>query len=138
VGTVLAIDPGTRYIGLAISNPEGTMAFPHEVVPASKTLVPDLLKLIQERDVSQVIIGRPLALRGTVLPMTQIAEDLAAQLTEALKSAGLQTQVQLVDERLSTREAGQHSGAARLDAAAAAIILQTHLDSQARRPKPAQ
>ncbi|MFO0704466.1 MAG: Holliday junction resolvase RuvX [Candidatus Andersenbacteria bacterium] len=132
LGVVLAIDPGTRYVGLAISNPEATLAFPLEVVAAEAQLVPRIARLVEERAVARLIVGRPLSLRGTVLPMTPVAEQLAEQLKTSLKLP-----VDLVDERLSTREASERTSKKRVDAAAAALILQTYLERHLPRKQQA-
>ncbi|MFH0830873.1 MAG: Holliday junction resolvase RuvX [Parcubacteria group bacterium] len=125
---ILALDPGMRYVGVALSNPEQSLAFALEIIDTSRTnLLARLKFLIAEKSVAHVVIGRPLSLRGTALPMTKQAEELAQELKTKL---GVTTQ--LVDERLSTREAQHLSAdkAGRPDAAAAALFLQTYLDRQ--------
>jgi len=122
-GAVVALDPGTKFVGVAVSDRERSMAFPVAVLPAKReTLLAELKKVIAERGVTQLIVGRPLALRGTTIPMTQHAEDFAEWLKAELKLP-----LELVDERLSTRAAGQATKAERVDAVAATLLLDTYL-----------
>ena len=133
--TVLALDPGMRYIGVAISDPDMRVALPLKILSRtpSKKMLDDLRELVTEKNVAEIIVGRPLALRGTSIPMTREAEKLA----DLIKNT-LAVNVTLVDERLSTRAAqratrkrtGRAGKEGRLDPAAAAIFLQTYLDSK--------
>lgn len=126
--TVLAVDPGSRYIGVAVSNPERTLAFPVTVLDATPkhALLTELATIARERTVDQLVVGRPLSLRGSPLPMTAVAEELAATLGKHLELP-----VALVDERLSTKEAAVTGKPGhRVDAQAAALFLQTYLDSR--------
>lgn len=137
---VLAVDPGSRYVGVAVSNPERTIALPIAVLAATpqRSLVEQLRTLARERNVDQLVVGRPLALRGTPLPMTAASEALAELLGRELSLP-----VELLDERLSTKATGvapgeggggqSKGGMARVDAQAAAIFLQTYLDAQQRK-----
>lgn len=124
----MGIDPGTRYVGLAVSNPERTIAFPLTVLAATpkRALLAAIGQAAAERKVDQFVVGRPVALRGTPLPMTSVAEALGTSLTTALKLP-----VALVDERLSSKEATVTAPSKkRIDAHAAAVFLQTYLDRQ--------
>jgi putative Holliday junction resolvase len=125
MAAILAIDPGTRYIGVAVSDPERRLAFPLAIIPAQpqNQLFQALREKIKEKMVDSIIVGRPLSLQGNVLPMTHTAEKFA----EWLRSQ-FQLPVQLVDERLSTVEAGKlQTAAGRVDASAAALLLETFL-----------
>lgn len=126
---VMGLDPGTRYTGVAVSNPEQTMAFALEVIDSTSTdLMARLTSLVEQKKIGQIIVGRPVALRGTPIPMTEHAERFAQQLRQRLTLP-----VELVDERLSSRQAEQSRGkATRPDAAAAALLLQTYLDRTQR------
>jgi len=126
MAAVLALDPGTRYVGVAVSNPEKTIALPVTVLDATpkQALLAGIAALVKERAVDQLVVGRPLALRGTPIPMTATAESFADDLRAALKLP-----VELVDERLSTKSAHPaDSQGGRVDASAAALFLQTYLD----------
>lgn len=134
-GPVLALDYGSKRIGMAISDTRAEFAFPAGEL-ARKSLARDLdalRKLTRERGVVEIVVGLPLHLDGRAGPEAEAARRFA----EAVRGAtGLP--VALLDERWTTREAeralresqprrGKRAGT-RLDAAAAAILLRTYLE----------
>ena len=140
---VLALDLGRRRIGLAISDASGTLARPLDVIDALGAaqlgrVVAAIARVADEDDgLETVVVGLPSRLDGT--PNEQTAPVLA--FVEALKRR-IGQPVVLQDERLSSVEAESRlavrdrdwrSRKKRLDAAAAAVILQDYLDER-RRP----
>jgi putative Holliday junction resolvase len=134
--TVLAIDPGSRRVGVAISDPGGTFALPLGVIERSSdnSYIDRLADLAASRGVDEVVVGLPLRLSGSQGPEAHDARALA----EALHAL-LGVPVHLVDERLTTRQAeGSLAGAGvrsrarrgRIDQVAAAVLLQGFLDSR--------
>jgi putative Holliday junction resolvase len=88
--------------------------------------------LIREHQVERVVVGYPRSLNGTVGPQAQRVERYVEELRQRLSAP-----IVLWDERLSTAQAERmihHSGGRvrreRIDAAAAAVILQSYLDAQ--------
>lgn len=133
-GRVLAVDPGSRRIGLAVSDPEGTVALPLGVVPAGFDLVARIGEIAQEHEVIEIVVGLPLRLDGSEGPAAHDARRLAGRLEEELP-----VKVSLVDERLTTAAAGRAldegevTGRKRrgiVDQVAAALLLQGYLDAQ--------
>jgi putative pre-16S rRNA nuclease len=145
LGTVrfLGVDYGQRRIGLALSDASGTLARPWKAVArtgnnvqVAATLAGIVGALADEDDgLEAVVLGLPRALGGEATEQTAVVMAIA----EALR-AKVSVPVVLQDERLSSREA--ESLLARrikdwrerkplLDAAAAAVILQDHLDGRA-------
>jgi putative pre-16S rRNA nuclease len=131
---VLAIDPGSRRCGVAISDSARTMAFPRPAL-AAEDVVLGVARLVREEGVDLVVVGRPVALAGTATASTKLAEDLAARLRE-----GLDVDVAQFDERLTTtaaqrslRDAGvkAREHRERIDSAAAVVMLQHFLESRA-------
>lgn len=132
---MMGIDPGGKRIGVALSDPTGLLATAYTVLRRT-TLERDLdalRKIAQEHDVQHVVVGLPLHLSGREGDEAERAREFASRVGEAL---GLP--VELVDERLSSVEAERQLMEARvrrdrwktkLDAIAAAIVLQGHLDS---------
>ena len=137
-GRVLALDVGARRTGLALSDPTGTLATPFGVI-ASRTplreIVGTIERLRHESDgLAAVVVGRPVRLDGTPNEQTSRVDALVSALRNR---AGLP--VLLQDERLTSVEAesrlAEHekdwrARKAKLDAAAAAVILQEYLDRQ--------
>ncbi|HEX2445660.1 MAG TPA: Holliday junction resolvase RuvX [Vicinamibacterales bacterium] len=141
---VLAIDVGARRIGVALSDPTSTLASPWRMISSSGSIQDDAVAiagLVEEaaRDgdaVSTIVVGLPLRLDGSASDQTSRARALAAALESV---TGLP--IVLQDERLTSREAEQRlalrmmnwrTRKARLDAAAAAVILQDYLDARGR------
>lgn len=136
---VLAVDPGSRRVGVAVSDPTGTVARPLAQVPAepSTSLAQRLVRLAQEQEAEALVVGLPRRLDGSQGPEARAARELAAQLREL---SGLP--VTLVDERLTSVAAeraliaaGEKRARRRglSDQVAAALILQQHLDMRNRR-----
>ncbi|MFO7691549.1 MAG: Holliday junction resolvase RuvX [Vicinamibacterales bacterium] len=139
---ILGVDDGRRRIGLAISDPTGTLARPAETVTghddpsAAAREVTAALRRLEAGDdpVGAIVVGLPLRLDGTPNEQTGHARALAAELG---RLTGLE--VLLQDERLTSREAESRLALrerdwrirkTRLDAAAAAVMLQEYLDSR--------
>jgi putative Holliday junction resolvase len=136
----LAVDHGEKRLGLALSDPTGTIASPLEVY-TRRGWTQDLAHvraLIDAHAVTTIVVGCPLTLRGEVGPEARRATAFAMRLRDALEIP-----VVVVDERLSTaaaeralREGGGRAPARRRarDAVAAALILQTYLDRRRAEP----
>ena len=127
---ILALDYGSSRTGVAISDASGTLARPVSVVrkAASEKGLAEIAALVTENDVERIVVGLPLTLRGE--HGKQAAE------TEVFVTAlrGLVTvPVETADERFTTALAQRFGGSAPQDAAAAAHLLQSWLDAEARR-----
>jgi len=138
VTRVLTVDPGSRRVGIAVSDPTGTIAQPLTALPAepAATLAGRLLALAREQEATRLVVGLPRRLDGSSGPEAKAARALADQLR---RDGGLE--VALVDERLTSVAAERAllaGGASRArrrqlsDQVAAALILQTYLDSTPR------
>ncbi len=138
---VLALDYGERRIGVAISDPLGLWARPLAVIErrSREHDYRAIGELVEEHEATLVIVGHPLELHGEVGPQARRVERYAAGLAERLS-----VPLVLWDERLSTaaaesalREAGESSRQyrGRLDAVAAAVILQSYLDAVEERER---
>jgi len=137
---VLALDLGSRRIGLALSDPEGRLAFPEGALQRRDPQrdVEALCELCRERGVERVVVGLPLHLHGGESEGARQARRFAAALAEATG-----VPVDTLDERWTTREAqrsldeaGPRSRKRRrrsrehgtVDAVAAALLLRTYLE----------
>jgi putative holliday junction resolvase len=139
-GRVLGVDVGTARVGLALSDPTGTLASPLETLRRAKdeSDLDRLAALVEEHEVSEVVVGEPRHLSGA---SGASAADADAY-SEALAGRIADVPVFRIDERLSTvtaashlREGGMDSRKQRpvIDQAAAVVILQQYLDSRTRR-----
>jgi putative holliday junction resolvase len=141
MGRVLAVDPGTRRVGLALSDPGATIAQPLAVLQADpmESLPERLAEQAKRHEATELVVGLPRRMDGALGPEALDAKALAERLR---RLTGLP--VTLVDERLTSVAAERAllaTGTRRArrrelsDQVAAALILQTYLDSAAaRRP----
>ena len=131
---IMAVDPGTKRIGLALSDPSATIAQALATVPAepADTLAARLTAMAQMHGAERIVVGLPRRLDGTRGPEAVAAQELADRLR---KASGLP--VEMVDERLTTvaAERALIAGGVRrekrrltVDRVAAALMLQAHLD----------
>jgi putative Holliday junction resolvase len=135
---ILAVDPGSKRVGLAVSDPSATIAQALTTVPAepADTLVSRLAEIAKAQEARRIVVGLPLRLDGRRGPEAVAAKVLADRLR---KESGLP--VELVDERLTTAAAERSliAGGMRrekrrltIDGVAATLLLQGHLDSRRR------
>src|SRR5579884_2705226 len=132
---ILAIDHGTVRIGLAISDELGVIAQPLEFVPAEplEKVFARLKEIIQEKEVGLLLVGMPRNMDGSYGP----AAAKVKEFIEALKTA-ISVPVKTWDERLTSAQANRLLIQAdvrrdlrrqKVDQMAAAILLQSYLDS---------
>ena len=139
---IVGLDVGERRIGVAVSDPTGMLARPLHVIEISglehnalERTAHEVALLYRDDDsVNCIVVGLPRRLDGSPNTMTSRVEAFAARLRERTNLP-----VVLQDERLTSREAESRLALRekdwrvrkkRLDAAAAAIILQDYLDSR--------
>jgi putative Holliday junction resolvase len=131
---ILAVDPGSKRVGVALSDPTATIAQALMTIPAEPgaTLASRLAEIASTHEARRIVVGLPLRLDGTRGPEAAAAEKLASSIRQA---SGLP--VELIDERLSSVAAERSlvAGGVRrdkrrltVDRVAAALMLQAHLD----------
>jgi putative Holliday junction resolvase len=132
-GRILALDPGERRVGVAVSDPLGITAQPHDVLDAtSPGLMGQIARLAADLDVERIVVGLPIGLSGREGPSAAAARAFAAAVEQATGRV-----VTLVDERFTSVSAervlvqaglsGRRRRAVR-DRVAAAVLLQAYLD----------
>jgi putative Holliday junction resolvase len=130
---VLGIDLGTRRIGVAVSDRTGTLASPLKVLERSGDAARDrgeIVRLVREEEVERVVVGMPTSLSGEPGPAAKAAMAETVALSDELE-----VPVVAWDERFTTVIAGRSmQGTAKkkrstIDAAAAAVMLQSWLDA---------
>ena len=138
---VLGLDLGSRRVGVAVSDPSGTVATPHTVLTRTGDRKADheaIVALARELAVDRIVVGLPLSLDGTVGPAARAVEEEVAALAKVVA-----VPVLTHDERLTTVAAERPMMAARMraearrrvvDKVAAAVMLQSWLDGAAAGP----
>jgi putative Holliday junction resolvase len=146
----VAIDFGGRRVGLAVSDASRTLARPLETLTrphgsSDAQVVASVLDAVEklERDadpVDTLVVGVPRRLDGSPNEQTPKAEQFVAALRAATTRAVVAQDERLTsheaDQRLALRERDWRKRKARLDAAAAAVILQEFLDTDRAEPMP--
>jgi len=132
---VLAVDPGEKRIGIAISDPTGTIANPLMVIQHVSRLVDaaQIAGLARENAAAEIVVGEALDDDGNETP----ASRHAAKFVEAIQTQ-TELPVSLWDESDSTNEAiaakvalgvSRDKRKGHQDALAATVILQSYLDA---------
>ncbi len=140
----LGIDYGTKRVGLAVSDPLGTIAFPREIVANDEKLIEKLTQLINEEGITAVVVGKSLTLTGEENILQRKIDSFVEKLKERL---GDRVSFHFQDERMSShavhmnffskeeKRSRKHFSqkekerkTRHIDAEAAAVILQRFLD----------
>jgi putative Holliday junction resolvase len=132
---ILALDHGTKRIGIAVSDELNVIAQPLEFVPAEPfaRFLARLRELLREKQVELILVGLPRNMDGSYGPAALEVEDFVAALKRALT-----VPIRTWDERLTTAQANRlliqgnvrrEKRKQKVDKMAAAILLQSYLDS---------
>ncbi len=134
-GRVLALDFGTRRVGVAVSDPLGISGQPHSVLDgADPGLMENIGRLAADLGAERIVVGLPLSLNGSEGPAAAAVRRFAGEVAAA---TGLP--VELLDERFTTVSAERVLVEAGLpgrrrrrvrDRVAAAVLLQSYLDGR--------
>ena len=129
----LGLDIGTVRVGVSITDPSGTMAFPLSTFPVD-VAIDEIVKIIEREEIHQIVVGVPYKLSGKSGQSVELVESF---LTKLLLEKPEVT-VHKVDERFSTslaekqlKSTNRSASKSRdiIDQLAAVNILQTFLDS---------
>lgn len=136
-GRAVALDLGTRRIGVAASDPGGVLASPRTTLERSGDLALDhrrIAALVAEEEATTVVVGLPLSLDGSIGPAARAVLEEVVDL-----AAVLRVPVVTHDERFTTVTAHEQLRAAGMggrrrrsvvDQQAATVLLQDWLDAQ--------
>jgi putative Holliday junction resolvase len=131
---VLALDHGTKRMGIAISDELGMIAQPLEFIPAEPfaEFLDRLNEIIRTKQVELILVGMPRNMDGSYGPAALKVQEFVAVLKDAMTIP-----IQTLDERLTSVQAhrflteAEVSGRQRkgkVDKSAAAVLLQSYLD----------
>lgn len=128
----MSLDYGTRYIGVAITDPDERLALRHSVIDQKQQNALDALKqIIEQEKIDKLLVGVPISLSGKPSQQTQITRDFIATLQAEFPTLNIAE----VDETLTSWSADEQirqEGGKKEDAhmEAARIILQTFLNKK--------
>lgn len=125
---LLGIDFGTKRIGIALTDESGSMALPYSVIENSKESLAEILEVCKKNSVSKIVIGESKNYSGLDNDIMNGVNGIAEQLKQN------DIEVVLHPEFLTSFQAEQtnfnlQGNKNMLDASAAAIILQSYIDS---------
>ena len=121
----MGIDYGTKRVGIALTNENGDMAFPREVIANDGGLVGKIGDIVTSERVGKVIVGHSVSKTGKDNPLQERIEEFIGELT---LHAGIP--IELWPEQYTTQEARRVQGKTeKTDASAAALILNSYLEA---------
>ena len=132
---ILAIDHGTKRMGVAVSDELGMIAQPLEFIPAEPfaKFLDRLKEILREKQVELILVGMPRNMDGSYGPAALKVQEFVAVLKDAVAIP-----IKTLDERLTSVQAHRFLTEAevrgrqrkeKVDKSAAAILLQSYLDS---------
>lgn len=139
---VLALDVGSKRIGVAVADPSGTFAMPLTVIERTNARE-DLARvndLLRRQGAQEVVIGDPLTLNGRRGPAAERIDRFARELARVFDGT-----IHRMDERLTTAQAtktlieadvGRRRRRSLVDKMAAALILETFLARRRNAQRP--
>jgi putative holliday junction resolvase len=136
----LGIDYGTKRIGLAVSDENGTLAFPKEIVLNNAKTLEHLAEILKKENIAEIVIGESVDFSGRLNALSARIEVFILELEEEFKLP-----IHKQKEFLTSVEARRYGSSkelspsqahskvkqiksGRVDAKAAALILQRYLD----------
>tara|TARA_Y100001970_G_C13487440_1_gene487323 strand:+ start:24 stop:434 length:411 start_codon:yes stop_codon:yes gene_type:complete len=136
LGRILALDIGSRRIGVSMSDPMQIIASPFSVIDCklSKDIFSDILGIIESYSIESVVIGMPITMKGEESIQTKTVKKFIEDFSKLIS-----VKIYTIDERLSSVSAekeliksgiktGHNKG--EIDKTAATLILQEFLASQ--------
>ncbi len=129
----LGLDIGDRWIGVAMSDPQGILASPLTIIDRTdeQSGIAAILAIIDQNQVGVIVVGLPISMNGNIGPQAEKVQGFAQELSKHTKLP-----VEFRDERLTTVSAQRlirmtrKNRKVRDDAMAAALILQGYLDEK--------
>ena len=132
---IMGIDYGERKIGVAISDPLKIISYPYTTIDRKKTpdYMSEIKKIIDEKQIGEIVIGYPIALSGKKSQQTEITEKFINKLI-----LDLDVIIHKCDERLTSHEASRYlkeqniktgHNKEKIDQISASLILRQFLSS---------
>ena len=129
----MGLDIGDRWIGVAMSDPQGILASPLTIINRTdeQSAVNAIITIIEQNQVGVVVAGLPISMNGSIGSQAEKVQDFIRELSQHTE-----VPIEFRDERLTTVSAQKlmkmtrKGGKVRDDAMAAALILQAYLDEK--------
>ena len=144
-GRFLGIDYGTKRIGLSISDENGQIAFPKEILANDLNTFDKLCALINREDIKEIVVGESVDFSGKLNALSGRIEVFILELKEKFdlpvhKQKEFLTSVEARHSKDTKKDFNQTQShnkvkqikSGRVDASAAALILQRYLDRRSR------
>lgn len=129
----LGIDYGTRRIGLAVSDETGRVAFPFTTIHATDSALSEIEQVIKKEGIEKIVLGESRNFAGEANPLMEDIEQFKMDLEE-LSGLPVEYEQELFSSALAARQfvpdgsRKENPSQEKLDASAAAVILQSYLD----------
>jgi putative Holliday junction resolvase len=140
--TILALDFGKKYIGMAVGDTISGIAFPRDILQNSENIFEKILNFCQRENIQKIILGLPTFPEGKETEETKNARIFADTLEDYFFEKNISIPVDYHNEHLSSKtvlETMDHFGIQRkgnekkrIDHISAAVFLQEYLDIQRR------
>ncbi len=131
---ILAVDYGSRRVGLAVTDPQQIIASPLQTI-ATRELMPFLKKYLLEENVKQVVVGYPLKDDGSPTDATPLIEAFLKKLSFEFPKLRIHTQDESYTSRMAVRsmivsgvKKKNRKKKSNLDKISATLILQSFLE----------
>jgi putative holliday junction resolvase len=132
---ILAVDPGTKRIGIAVSDELKLLAHPVEFIPAEPfaDFLTRFKVLLQEKEVELILVGMPRNMDGSYGPAALKVQEFVAALSSAvtipIKTWDERLTSVLANRMLTESKVRRGERKQKVDKMAAAILLQSYLDN---------
>jgi putative Holliday junction resolvase len=134
----LAIDYGTKITGLALCDPTETIVSPFAGLSTAKDLIDKIVEIVKTEGIESLVIGLPLNMDGTQSGQAGIVSGFADELKKHVNVPVFFQDERLTsyaaEGKLASRELTRKKRRARIDALAAAEILQAFIDAKHSTP----
>lgn len=127
----LGIDYGAKRIGIALSDEGGKIAFPRETLSGdSEKIVEKIAEICEKEKVGRIVVGLPISFEGRETAQTEETKNFAEKLKKAI-SLPVESENEILTSRMVERDIKEgRIKKEKIDAASAAIILQSYLDKR--------
>ena len=142
MGRIMALDFGSKTVGVALTDPMKMICSPEETITRDREgkmrqTIRRIIQLVCEKDVEQIVVGDPVHMDGSDSERSEKSRKFAEDLRCRLRQEGLDVPVAMCDERLTTVSADEilsETGVAKadrktyIDSVAASLILHDYLE----------